>query len=80
MTLFDTNDPDIFHAHVCVVNALFEIPETTGTIFSVADDQQYLAAMVRQNHERNENALRHAAILAAAAELNADWYEMEEAA
>ena len=52
MYLPETRNRDISHAHECVVNALFEIPLVHGVVFSVEQDQRYLAAMVRQQHIR----------------------------
>ena len=57
MSLFNSTDPDIIHAHTCVVNSLFAIPETPGLVFNVTADQEYLAAMVQRNHERQREAV-----------------------
>jgi hypothetical protein len=50
MTLLNTKNPDIAHAVVRVVNALFELPLERDTVFAVEADQRYLAAMVREQH------------------------------
>lgn len=62
MSLFNSTDPDIIHAHTCVVNSLFAIPETPGLVFNVTADQEYLAAMVQRKHDRQrDEAINRAA-------------------
>ena len=53
MCLLNPENPDIAFARDCVINTLMDIPDSYGAAFVIADEQTYLAAMVRRNHDRN---------------------------
>ena len=40
-------DPDITFARQCVVNTLTDIAERPGAVFDIAEDQAYLADLIR---------------------------------
>lgn len=62
MSMFNPESPDIAFARDCVINTLADINERPGAIFSVAEDQAYLADIVQANHQRNEAAAQQDAI------------------
>ena len=62
MSMFNPENPDIAFGRDCVINTLADIEERPGAIFSVAEDQAYLADIVQRNHDRNEAAVQQEAI------------------